>query len=97
MTAVIYKYPIPFAPGGRKIPIGPEDKVVHVGLDPASNGTDVAVWVAHHNMPVSSLEEHGVRVVIVGTGHLFDEPATVLGSVNQGPYMWHVVREGSDA
>jgi hypothetical protein len=85
---MIWKYPIV---GSLSIPWGYEHKVVHVAIDPASE--DLAVWVMFDpdiEAGLHYVNRIQMTVEVFGTGHRIPDGFEHLGTVRQGPFMWHV-------
>jgi len=86
MNDTIYKYPL--AQKDRQIidmPSGAECLSVHL-----QNG-DVCLWALVNKAQAST---DRVVIRIVGTGNPFDRNGlTFIGTVIQGPFVWHVFRE----
>lgn len=83
----VWKYVIPVNDEEVGVPWSEYNKVVHVGLDPA-DPNNVAIWVEREYKGVENLTLH---CRVVGTGHtILDNFCNHLGSVQQGPFMWHV-------
>jgi hypothetical protein len=64
--------------------------VLSVGKDP--NG-DLCIWVAvNHESPA-----RGVEFCVVGTGNSLPHVGDFIGTVNDGPFVWHVFTGPADA
>ena len=84
----VWKFPLEL--GTTKVVARLGYEVRSVGIDPATGGP--AVWIEVTPNAAPSITEF----VIYGTGHEHIEPPTsdhvtrFVGSVWQGPYVWHV-------
>lgn len=78
----VYKYPIQRG-DSQWVAMPHGAKPLHVGLDP--NGI-LCLWaLVEESKPMQDR-----RVYVVGTGHPINFNAHYVGSVNDGPYVWHV-------
>lgn len=84
----ILKYPIPLDDQWHEVPAIPirGDGPAHVGIQ---DGT-VMVWF----VPYQGAEYPNEKLKVVGTGHLFDSRNVYIGSVQDGPFVWHVISGG---
>jgi hypothetical protein len=76
----IYKYVIPPNASGIKMPKGAT--VIHAG----PQGADICLWARVN----PSADEEIRSFVVVGTGGAVDDAAVHVGTVFQGPFVWHV-------
>lgn len=79
----IHKFPLAIR-DEQQIDLPGKPTLFKVGLDPAG---DLCVWalVEPHHAPKPQ------RFFVVGTGHPVPADAYIwIGTVNQGPFMWHV-------
>lgn len=79
----VYKYPLAIR-DRQEIKMPGKPVLLNVGLDPQD---DLCVWALvnpeHENKPMTFF--------VHGTGHPVDSDAYIwLGTVRQGPFMWHV-------
>lgn len=82
----IFKYHISYSAETTKIEMPISSKIISVGLDPQG---DLCIWAIVDPEEGKSMREFAV----VGTGWPMKDSLeywTFLGTVKQGPYMWHV-------
>ena len=78
----IHKFPIRTT--DKQIITGQFHEITHAGLDP--NGS-LCVW-AEIDL---DQQEHHLTIFVIGTGNTMpDYPMRHIGSVVQGPFVWHV-------
>lgn len=89
MKRVIYKYPIPFFPE-QKLRLSQAAEVIHVGMQ---EGT-ITLWA----MVDTDAPTENITIRIYGTGHEIDPNLVLypLGTVFDGPYVWHVFEDITD-
>lgn len=83
---LIYKYKVD--PGPCKCLSYSNFKVLSTGLDPAG---ELCVWIA-----VDTLSgPKQIEFLVLGTGWAIpaDRDLVFIGTVKQGPYMWHVFQD----
>lgn len=80
---VIHKYPLGACVSPLLLPAG--YVILSVGLDPAG---DVCVWARVN--PAHPKE--AVEFRIIGTGQPVDARLAFLGTVLQGPWVWHIFK-----
>lgn len=88
---VIYKYPFRTT-SPMEIPVGPDDEVIHVGLDPSGDPNLPCIWMLHRNADVPSRERR--TFAFAGTGQPLDGDPSFFGSVvTADGFVWHVYAE----
>lgn len=85
---VIYKYEVP-----GEIPMSPTSKVLAFQIQK----TSLWVWVQHPcKERVGAADLTDTKIVsfkIVGTGHPHRASDIYIGTVQQGPFVWHLFQE----
>jgi hypothetical protein len=79
---VVYKYPIPEGKNTLTLPKGA--KVVHVG----TQHHVPMLWIEHQE-PFEGQETEVVAYQTFGTGHGIPDFAGFLGTIFEGPFVWH--------
>jgi len=67
-------------------------RIVFVGLDPASDRP--AVWIEHIEDGTANV---AVALTAIGTGWVTPDHSSHVGSVIQGPFVWHIYARYSRA
>lgn len=85
MRINIFKYPV--NPGYNSIEMVQKSELLSVGLDPQGR---ICIWAKHELKLESGLSEER-EILILGTGNPSDLPEEFkfLGTVQDGPFMWH--------
>ena len=87
MTKTIWKYPVTIG-GDTKLLMQEGAEFIHAGLDPTG---EPCVWAL---LDPNKQADVPRNLLVIGTGRAFDQPnAKFIGSINQGPFMWHVFEE----
>lgn len=93
MPKVVYKYPLAMAEVST-IEIPYDASIVHVD----KQGQTYCIWAEHgvdypddndHKVPV--MKQHTFR--IFGTGHLIPDGMSHIGSLQDGPFVFHVYED----
>jgi hypothetical protein len=90
MKRVIWKYELPRPGDPPKTYSWRFGTIVHVG----KQGDTLMVWasVAVPEKDIAPPKEHRHDLMVVGTGWEFDQEAEHVGTIFDGPFVWHVLR-----
>jgi hypothetical protein len=73
-------------------------KVVHVGWEPDQGPEWITLW-AEIDLPEQWIAGDPCEVAefeVIGTGHLVNQSLAHIGSVQAGPFVWHVFEKPKD-
>ena len=85
---VIYKYPFKIQSKPQGVFLPKSAQILHVGVQ---YGGSPMLWALVDTEPLEGLR----TLRVYGTGETIDEtlPLQYLGTIFQGPYVWHIFEE----
>lgn len=83
-TTTIWKFPLTLA-DRQTIKIPRTAVLLHLGMHQAAAGEEIALWMA----VAPETPKVDVEIICAGTGHPLPHVGTFLGTVFDGPFVWH--------